>query len=81
MNKQWKKQRARDKMALHKYNGWIITSEGGFITIKRFEATKLDEYDHNILYHWAFRLKDCKALCDKRDAGEEIGQLYLKPLY
>jgi len=60
---------------IRKYNNWNIETEGGHITIKRFDATKGN------LWHWAFRLKDCKALCDKRDNGEEIDSLYLKSLY
>jgi len=57
------------------YNGWEISSEGGFCTIKRYVARKED------LWHWAFRLKDCKQFCDMRDNGGIIEQLYLKPLY
>ena len=68
-------------MALHKHNGWIITKEGGHITITRYVASKVTEYDYNTLHHWAFTLKGCKVLCDKRDAGETIDSLYLHSLY
>jgi len=35
------------------------------------------------LWHWAFRLKDCKNICALRDMGREneVGAIYLKPLY
>ena len=57
------------------YNGWIITTAGGFMTMKRFIAHKGE------LSHWAFLLRECKEFCDKRDNGETIRELYLKPLY
>lgn len=62
------------------YNEWEIEPEGGYITIKRFRAEKCLP-NGRIIWHWAFRLKECKALCDKRDNGEEIDSLYLKSLY
>ena len=64
---------------MRKYNGWLIETQGGFCTMKRYVASRGDKW------HWAFRLYECKALCDKRDAGEDIGGiyggLYLRPLY
>ena len=66
-------------MAIHKHNDWIIHSEGGFITMKRFVAHK---EGHPFSYsHWEFRLRDCKNLCDARDAGKPIPDLFLKSLY
>ncbi len=59
----------------YNHNGWRISSTGGFCTMKRFIASKGN------LSHWAFLLRDCKHLCDERDAGREIPQLYLQPLY
>ena len=64
-------------MAIHKHNDWTISSRGGFITVKHFVANN----NNGLPSHWAFRLKDCKVLCDKRDAGEEIDELFLEPLY
>ena len=57
------------------YNGWLIRTQGGFSMVKHYVARKGD------LYHWAFLLRDCKAFCDARDNGGDIGELYLKPLY
>ena len=57
------------------YNGWIIETTGGFMTLKRFIAHKSGQS------HWAFRLKECKEFCDIRDNGEHIKKLYLEPLY
>jgi len=57
------------------YNGWDITKEGGYCTIKRYVASKGD------LWHWAFLLRECKVFCDTRDNGGSIGKIYLKPLY
>lgn len=60
---------------IREYNGWIITTVGGFMTLKRFEARKGENW------HWAFRLRDCRELCDSRDGGNPIKELYLRPLY
>ncbi len=57
------------------YNGWTIINLGGHVEMKRYHAQK------DKLWHWAFLLRDCKAFCDKRDAGETIPNLYLHPLY
>lgn len=57
------------------YNGWIIEKVGGFCTMQRYHAKKGN------LWHWAFLLRECKALCDTRDEGGEVKELYLKPLY
>ena len=67
-------------MAIHQHNDWEIESVGGHITMKRFIARK-DLPDGEYLFHWTFKLKDCKVLCDERDAGKEIHPLYLKSLY
>ena len=60
---------------MKEYNGWEIEKIGGFCTMKRYHARKDDKW------HWAFLLRECKELCDLRDAGKEIKELYLKPLY
>ena len=59
----------------HHHNGWQIHGVGGFCTIRHFWAMK------NELTHWAFKLKECKVLCDIRDKGEKISDLHLKSLY
>ena len=59
----------------YKYNGWQIKGVGGFCTIRHFWASK------DNLSHWSFTLRKCKISCDRRDAGEEINEIYLKPLY
>ena len=66
---------------IRKYKDWQIISEGGFITCKRFEAEKF--YGDFLLHRWiwAFKLKDIKRLCDMIDNGEEIPDIYTKPLY
>jgi len=67
---------------IRKYNSWVITKEGGFITVKRYEAQRVNESGKPIEgFHWAFTLKKCRELCDKRDKGEQIDSLYLHPLY
>jgi len=66
-------------MAIHKHNEWTIHSQGGFITVKQFKAVKYINSER--LVHWAFRLKDCKTLCDQRDAGEEIHKIHLESYY
>ena len=70
-------------MPVRKYKDWYIETVGGHITIKRFEAEKGDKFDpkSNYQWHWAFKLKDCKEICDKRNRGEEVKELYLKSLY
>ncbi len=60
---------------VHNYNGWEIMGYGGFCTIRHFWAEKGE------LRHWAFKLRDCKILCDERDKGNQIDGLYLRPLY
>jgi len=60
---------------MREYKGWQIMTVGGFCTMKRYEASKDEKW------HWAFKLKDCKVLCDTRDEGLTINELYLKPLY
>ena len=60
---------------VRKYRNWVITTEGGFMTLKRFVATDGERT------HWAFRLRDCKEFCDIRDAGGDIPRLFLEPLY
>lgn len=60
---------------MKEYNGWGIERVGGFCTIKRYIARKADKW------HWAFLLRDCKELCDTRDNGGTIKELYLRPLY
>ncbi len=69
-------------MTVRKYKDWYIETVGGYITIKRFEAEKGEDFlAPDYKWHWSFKLKDCKELCDKRDAGKEIDPLYLKSLY
>ena len=60
---------------MREYNGWQIENVGGFCTMKRYIASKGN------MWHWAFLLRECKELCDLRDNGKEIKELYLRPLY
>ncbi len=71
-----------DKMKEDKaynHNGWIIEGRGGCSMVRHYKATKND------MWHWAFKLYECRELCDKRDAGNDLtgiyGGLYLRPLY
>ena len=57
------------------YNGWRIEGEGGFITLRRFVASKGE------LSVWGERLKDILPRCDALDHGEPVGELYLRSLY
>ena len=60
---------------MKEYNGWQIEKVGGFATMKRYVASKGE------LWHWAFLLRECKELCNTRDEGGKIKDLYLRPLY
>ncbi len=60
---------------MKKYNGWVIEGVGGFCTMKRYVVRKGE------LWHWAFLLRECKELCDTRDNGGSIKEIYLKSLY
>ena len=60
---------------MKKYNEWYIEKVGGFVTTKRYIATK------GTMWHWAFLLRECKNFYDIRDSGGEIKTLYLSPLY
>ena len=66
---------------IRKYKDWQITSEGGFVTCKRFEAEKFYGDPPRCHWIWAFKLKDIKRLCDMIDNGEEIPDIYTKPIY
>ena len=68
----------RDR-SIHEYNGWKIESVGGYSMMKHFIAEKGE------LWHWCFKLYECKEVCDLRDAGKEneieYFKLYTQPLY
>lgn len=64
-----------------KYRNWWIVNEGGFITMKRFEAEKFYDDPSRYRWIWAFKLRDVKQFCDMIDRGEQIPDIYTKPLY
>ena len=64
-----------NKTRYYNHNGWEIHGVGGFCTVRHFWAEKEN------ISHWAFKLKECKDFCDKRDIGEELNPMYLKALF
>jgi len=61
------------------YKGWSVEKYGGFCTIKRYSASKNDDW------FWMFKLREVKNVIDSLESNnlyfKDIDELYRKPLY
>lgn len=64
---------------VYQYKGWEIRGFGGYVTIRRFWATKEDTS------FWMFRLRDVRETINQLESGSlnpgQIPECNRKPLY